>query len=249
MENTSDIGTSPKASTKCVHCLRESDQRTKDHVFPASWYPDNTPSAVQRWTVPSCAQCNGRLGTLEKELFVRLALCADPTKVEASGMSKSALKSLGIGTADLDPKERAHRASLLARVFKGAQLFREESDIPLLPGLGPHPGFPAGDQLRITISDDVLTRVSEKIVRGCEYKLNDARYIERPYRLKIYFVHDKGSEDIRALFNSLPATTLGPGFEIRRGQSPAEEGVNIVLYRITVWGTLTIYAAIDEEDR
>jgi hypothetical protein len=50
-----------------------------------------------------------------------------------------------------------------------------------------------------------------------------------------------------ALFDRLPAKTLGPGFEIRRGQSPPEEGVNIVLDRIVIWGTLKIYATIDDE--
>jgi hypothetical protein len=65
--------------------------------------------------------------------------------------------------------------------------------------------------------------------------------------VNIYFIHDLGAEDLTALFDRLPAKTLGPGFEIRRGQSPPEEGVNIVLYRIVIWGTLKIYATIDDE--
>src|SRR5712664_2404712 len=86
---------------KCVHCFIELNEKTKDHVFPTSWYPDTTPTQVQRWTVPSCARCNGTLGRIERELFVRLALGTDPTKAEASGMSKTALRSLGIGVGDL----------------------------------------------------------------------------------------------------------------------------------------------------
>jgi hypothetical protein len=120
---------------------------------------------------------------------------------------------MGIGVADLEPKEKAHRVALLT----------------------------------ITIADDILRIVSEKIIRGCEYKLNGGAYVEAPLRVKICFVHDKGAEDLTAFLEKIPASSLGPGFEIRRGQAGAEEGVHIVLYRITIWGTLKIYAAIDEQ--
>jgi hypothetical protein len=232
---------------KCVHCLAKLNRPTRDHVFPSSWYPDNTPREVQRWTVPSCTRCNGTLGKIEKEMFVRLALCADPRKAEASGMSKSALKSLGIGVALLDPTEKAHRVALLKKIFAKAKLFKDLGEVPLLPGLGLHGGFPAGGQLAITIHDDILRRASEKIVRRCEYKLNNGAYVDEPLEVKIYFVHDQGSEDLTALFDRLPATRLGPGFEVRRGQSPPEEGIHIVLYRIAIWGTLKIYATIADE--
>jgi hypothetical protein len=64
---------------------------------------------------------------------------------------------------------------------------------------------------------------------------------------KIFFIHDRGSEDLTAFVEKLPATTLGPGFEVRRGQAPREGGVHIVIYRILIWGTLKIYASIDDE--
>jgi hypothetical protein len=245
--NSASVISSPSMTIKCVHCLRELTKKTKDHVFPASWYPDTTPNDVQRWTVPSCSECNGTLGKIEKEMFVRLALCTNPTRAEASGMSKSALRSLGIGVDNLTPKEKAHRIALAKKVFLKVKPLKDRGGIGLLPGLGPHEGFPAGEQLTLTISNATLYSVSEKIIRGCEYKLNNEGYIEKPYRLKIYFVYDKGIEDVTALLDSLPATHLGPGFEVRRGQSPLEEGVQIVLYRVVIWGTLKIYATIDNE--
>ncbi len=125
---------------------------------------------------------------------------------------------------------------------------KEHGEIGLLPGFGPHPGFPAGEQLVLNIPEEVLKSVSEKIVRGCEYRLNGGAYIEQPLHVKIYFVHDRGAEDLTAFLERLPATTLGPGFEVRRGQAPPEEGEHIVLYRITIWGTLKIYASIDNEE-
>jgi hypothetical protein len=232
---------------RCVHCLRELDTETKDHVFPASWYPDNTPADVQRWTVPSCADCNGKLGKLEKELFVRLSLCVDPRKAEASGMSKKALKSFGIGVADLNAREKQHREGLLRKVFTEAKPLRHQ-EIPLLPGAGPHAASPAGDQMTITIPGGVLEDVAEKIVRGCEFKLNSGAYIEQPMKVKIYFVHDERAEDLTAFLDRLPATTVGPGFHVTRGQAPPAEGVHIVLYRIVIWGTWKIYAAVDADE-
>jgi hypothetical protein len=59
---------------RCVHCGNELADETRDHVFPASWYPSTTPPEVQRWTVPSCTKCNGGLGKMERELFIRLAM-------------------------------------------------------------------------------------------------------------------------------------------------------------------------------
>ena len=233
---------------KCVHCLMELNQKTKDHVFPTSWYPDTTPSEVQRWTVPSCARCNGTLGRIEKELFVRLALGADPTRAEASGMSKTALRSLGIGVENLTPEEKSYRTAFARKVLMKVKPLKEHGEIGLLPGFGPHTGFPAGDQLVLNIPEEVLKPVSEKIVRGCEYRLNGGAYIEPPLHVEIYFVHDRGAEDLTAFLERLPVKTLGPGFEVRRGQAPPEEGQHIVLYRITIWGTLKIYASIGNEE-
>src|SRR5580698_10012057 len=87
----------PKSDGRCVHCRLKLQKKTKDHVFPDSWYPASTPGNVQRWTVPSCRQCNKDLGALENEVFVPLAMCIDPRKIAAAGISKRALGSLGVG--------------------------------------------------------------------------------------------------------------------------------------------------------
>ena len=65
----------PKSDGRCIHCRERMVKPTKDHVFPDSWYPMSTSSKVQRWTAPSCGRCNHEFGEMEKELFVRLALC------------------------------------------------------------------------------------------------------------------------------------------------------------------------------
>ena len=131
-----------KPKPRCVHCLEQiTTGQTKDHVFPSSWYPNTTPNKVQRWTVPSCSGCNGTFGELEKELFIRLAICIDPTKAEASGISKDALRSMGIGVQELNPEERAYRTALLNKILGDSVPLKDIGDVPLVPGLEPHAGF------------------------------------------------------------------------------------------------------------
>jgi hypothetical protein len=60
---------------RCVHCLEPLERETADHIIPRSWYSDNTPDRIQRWTVPSCPCCNKKLGAAEKDLMVAMALC------------------------------------------------------------------------------------------------------------------------------------------------------------------------------
>ena len=103
-------------STLCVHCLKnlDKDTKSKDHVFPSSWYTDDTPSNIQRWTVPSCADCNNSFGKLEKDLFVRLAMCIDPKQAKAVGINKKLMRTFGIGpdTTDLTNQEKEIRKKL-----------------------------------------------------------------------------------------------------------------------------------------
>ena len=67
-----------------------------------SWYPETAQQRSQRWTVPSCGTCNNKLGAMEKEVFNRLALCVDPRKAEAAGLSAKAIRSMGIGVEGLN---------------------------------------------------------------------------------------------------------------------------------------------------
>jgi len=226
---------------RCVHCKKPLIKKTKDHVFPKSWYPKNTPAHVQRWTVPSCADCNGEFGAKEKELFIRLALCVDPRRAEASGLSRCALKSLGVQVSGISTEERKHRAALKVKILKDTFPYRPGIDI--LPGLGPHPGFSQDHQVAIAIPEKLLKEVAKKIIRGCEYVLGEKRLIEEPYSLQIYFAHEANIADIRELFERFTGPVyLGPGFEVRRAAAHDEPGT--VLYKIVVWGSWVIYASI-----
>lgn len=231
---------------RCVHCGEESTKTTMDHVFPASWYPSTTPPNLQRWTVPSCATCNGTLGTMEKELFIRLAMCVDPRKAEAAGLSAKAVRSIGIGAEGLSVKERTYREALKQKVLASAQRYQPGTET--FPGLGPHGDFPVGEQWIVTFPADILAAVAKKIVRGSEYVLAK-RIVEQPYDMRVYFAHDQDvPEPLGRAFQCSAAQTahLGPGFRLFR-IVPHDEP-NTAIYKIVVWGTVVIYGAIIPND-
>jgi hypothetical protein len=230
----------PRNYGRCVH-YREG-ATTKDHVFPDSWYPESTPKTVQRWTVPSRRRCNGDLGEAEKKVFVRLALCVNPLKLAATGLSKKAIRSMGIGAKDIDEVEKRKRGALRNEVLKDARPFSEEARPHVLPGLGPHPGAPTGQQIQINISANRLYQVAKKVVRGCEYWFAGGRIVEVPYEIEIFFADQANVPDIVRAFNNFSAHHFGPGFRVRRGA--AREDPWSAIYEVAIWDTLTFYATI-----
>lgn len=227
---------------RCVHCLRQSEFITADHVFPNSWYPDTTPSSVQRWTAPSCPECNRELGQLENDLLIRLVLCIDPKSEAASGLASKALRSLGLDTDELPEKEKAHRDKLRAKIRSELMPYADLADKPgAIPGLGPHEDQSAQWAIRIPWAG--LSIMAEKIARGCEYKLS-GRLVEIPYGIRTFI---SGSDVVPEPYaSSAEFFDFGPGCNIRRVF--ATEDANVVLYWISIWGTLYLDARIDLED-
>jgi hypothetical protein len=227
---------------RCVHCLRPSESVTADHVFPSSWYPDTTPASVQRWTVPACSECNRELGRLEKDLLVRLVLCVNPKSHAVSGLASKALRSLGIEGNELSEPEKSHRRKLRDKIRSELMPHAELVGKPgKIPGLSPPEGSESPWSIPIPWAG--LAIIAEKIVRGCEYKLN-SRFVELPYGMRIFvsstdFVPEPYASASRSY-------ELGPGCNVRR--LFATEDPNVVLYWISIWNTLNFDVKIDLED-
>jgi hypothetical protein len=230
---------------RCVHCCILKGKESKDHVFPTSWYPETTPVNVQRWTVPSCRECNRRLGKIERELFMRLALCVDPRRAEASGLAAKALRSMGVRADGISIVERIHRTALKLKIR--ASMSRVVHGMGTLPGLGVHPGFAEEEQYSIQVPSDQLHSLGEKVIRGCEYVLGGGRFVEAPYSVKIFFVHAGDvPPQVVAMFEGVQArtTNLGPGFIVQR--IAAFDEPNAVMYKIAIWGSLVIYGTVTD---
>ena len=233
---------------RCVHCGKTVTETTKDHVFPDSWYPETTPDDTQRWTVPSCSACNNRLGSIEKKVFSRLALCIDPRKAEAAGLSAKVMRSLGIGIEGLGIEEAEHRRKQKLGLIAAIKPHEPAASASILPGLGSHAGFKDEELPQVRIPADLLNAVADKIVRGCEYSLS-GRIVEKPYGIQIFFVHDHDVPDEfkRALKSSgAKKAHLGPGFSVIR--VAAMDAPEAVVYKITLWGTLAFHAVILPSD-
>jgi hypothetical protein len=209
-------------------------------VFPRSWYPTSTPLEVQRWTVPSCAKCNRELGKIEKELFVRLALCVDPRKAAAAGLSEKAVRSMGVRAEHLTARERKHREALKSKIRKEIKPYQPSTRV--LPGLGPHPGFPGHQLYQVEFAQSSMEAVAKKIVRGCEYILAQERIVEPPYVEQIYFAKGSDVQNVLQIFRPFGTTHLGPGFRVTR--AAAHDDPKSVMYKIDVWDSWTIYAVI-----
>ena len=123
---------------RCVHCLRITGVTEDDHVFPDSWYPDSTPTTVQRWTAPSCPRCNREHGRLENDLFIRLSMCVDSKKMAAAGLAAKAMRAMGFDTEGLSESEQRHREAVRQKI-KSEIVSRESlaGKPGKIPGLGP----------------------------------------------------------------------------------------------------------------
>ncbi len=225
---------------RCIHCLRLTDAITGDHVVPNSWYPDNTPSTVQRSTAPSCLDCNREHGQLEKDLLIRLVLCLDPKSEAVSGLTSKALRSLGLDTERLSENEKVHRDKLRAKLRSELIPYAHVAGKPgQIPGLGPH----EPTQWVVPIPWAGLSIMAEKIARGCEHKLK-GRFLEKPYGIRTAVTDSAVVPELFA--RAAKVYDFGPGCKIRRVF--ATEDPNVVIYWISIWDALCFTVKIDLEE-
>lgn len=226
---------------KCVHCLKEGVELTSDHMFPKAWYPDATPETLERWTFPSCFECNQRFSRIEGDLLNRVALALD-TKHEASqGLADAALRAMD-PTAGRDEKDAAARAArgrkMLGEMFKGEAIPEGQ----IMPGLGERWGRPKAEQLAVNIPRASFDAMTEKIVRGLAYR-EDGQFIEAPYKIQAFIAEDEGAKVAKELLDKAGKEfKREKGLEIRRAVLNGDE--RSALYEITFWQQFKTYASV-----
>lgn len=89
-----------------------------------------------------------------------------------------------------------------------------------------------------------LAIIGEKIARGCEYKVNGKRFVKPPYGVRVRVSQPDVVEP--QFLSHRRVIDFGPGCQILR--IFATEDVNIVQYRIQIWGELCLYVHLDYED-
>ncbi len=224
----------------CVHCqVHPAD--TEDHWFPKSWYPSSTPVDLEKFTFPSCWQCNQRCGQVEDRLHSRLALALDPLAGPALGVADSARRSM---TPKRGRNERDRRARLAHRAHLMRESFSAES-VPahsILPGLGPAGNVPLGQQVAILVSAADLQAFAEKLVRGLTY-LQCGLLISPAYEIAMQLLAPENVEIFTSELDRFgTCVDRGPGIRARVART-ADDPI-IAMYEFTIWERLTMFAYV-----
>ncbi|HEV2617899.1 MAG TPA: hypothetical protein VGU63_14965 [Candidatus Acidoferrales bacterium] len=158
-------------------------------------------------------------------------------------------RGLGIGLSE-EEREKLGSKELKAREQAKKQLLEEMRPLDaaspdevasLFPGLGPW-NTPQR-QFMLTFREQDIRRFSEKMVRGCEFKIA-RRLIEPPYTVGIFFVRENDvTQEIRKMEELAATYDLGSAFRVKR--IAAHDEPLTVYYWIEFWGVVTVRATID----
>jgi hypothetical protein len=225
---------------KCMHCLKDVQERNSDHVFPESWYPDSTPPNLEKWQIPSCIPCNSDYGKLGQDFFVRVGLCLDPMDPASASIVQKALRSLKPAAAR-NPRDASHRLGrgrrILAEAFQGDQI----PDHGVFPGLGNRWDMP-DERTAILVPKESFERITEKIVRGIYY-IDDGVFIEPPYELDFYALPEDGLAPWNDALNKWGTIyAREPAIVVRRVTTHDDRMCG--LFEITFWRQFKTYASV-----
>jgi hypothetical protein len=231
-----------KTPVKCLHCLKTTDDWNWDHVFPESWYPDSTPPNLEKWQVPACRTCNSDYGKLERDLMIRIGLCLDPNDSKSKSIVQKAMRAIDPSCAK-DEKDRAARAAKRAQILREIWHGKEIPVQHVYPGLGNRWNLPVDQQTSVPISAKGIRRINEKIIKGIFY-LEDKRYVERPFKISSWAVHESAAGYVKALLDKFGTEyAREPGILVHRAVAP-EDSMSSV-YFIDIWGQFKMYGSIE----
>jgi hypothetical protein len=110
-----------------------------------------------------------------------------------------------------------------------------------LPGLGERWDRPLEEQLGISIPEDSLPAMTEKIVRGITFREDDA-FIEPDQKIECFLVKDEHVKEVKELLDRhAKKSKREPGLVVRRARSAAGD-----LYEITFWDQFKTYATVSK---
>lgn len=229
---------------KCVHCLKDGIKITADHMLPKSWYPDATPDDLERWTVPSCEECNRFLGKVEDELKGRLALALDAKNPANARLGEKALRKVDpkAGRDERDAAAREAGAKKLASALRrGEQITQSQT----IPGLEERWARPIEQQVAVEIPGDKLETMTKKIVRGLAFRADDA-FIDDSYTIECQLAQGQGLKEFEEQLDKFgDVYRREPALTIRRLVDPQDKKAG--LYEITFWNQFKTYATVSKK--
>lgn len=231
-------------NTRCIHCLKYFEELTSDHVLPKAWYPDDTPSDIERWQVPSCHKCNWEYGKVEEQLLSRLGLHFDPQKGNFTKIANKVARAMNpnYGKSERDCQRRnKQRNCILHDINLVANIDYSESNI--LPGFGANSKDISFQQIPLTVPEKELIKFSNKVTRGVFYLVNNKLYIESDYECTIYFPSENYPIECRQIIHQYGKQyNCGPGINVVI--AVCFDDVQSALLEITIWNLLKFCSEI-----
>jgi hypothetical protein len=226
---------------RCVHCLNYFDEITDDHLFPKSWYPENTSPKTQRITIPSCDKCNKEYGKIEEELKTRMGLATNPENEGSQGILTSVKKSMD-GAKGRNEKDSKIRAFKKAKMAKDLFEVDEKENKGVFPSLDP-PKYNQGEKrAAVPVDAEMIDKFGKKLVKGIIYH-ESKQYVENPYTIKVMVMKESADNPVDKVLEQQGKTyDFGPGLSVRKA------GINDdpigSVFEITIWQQFRLRAFV-----
>jgi len=235
---------------KCTHCLKRLNNanKTRDHIFPKSWFPKNTPPTLSRWTVPCCNICNLKYQMIEDDLFVRWGIGINPEDYSVEGISEKALNNISLESVN-DEKRFRRKLKAIESIIHDFRMYDPQNpQMKTLKGMTPLPGIRS--HLAIRLPRENLYGFSEKVIKGLEYKLRK-KLVTKNRKIITYYVHEKDEEMEKhySIWKQLIATNehninLGPAFMVKYGIDPRNE--DTAIYNVKIWNHIEFWSWVSQ---
>lgn len=230
----------------CTYChLKKATDR--EHVFPASWYPGNTPATVQRLTVPACHSCNSRWQRVEESVGHDLLMICDDKHPDIAGVLERITNGWDAARAK-DPKDAEFRQRRAKGILQSTRWVAARDDSPQVPFIGADGAVVNASPAR-EIDPTSLNALAEKFVRGLYFAEGKGDLALDTGVRAILVPNDSIKavpreppldypESMVRLVNSLPINDrMRPGFLYRWAQASTGS-----LWCFQLWGHITILA-------
>ena len=170
-------------------------------------------------------------------------MCTDSNNLAASGVLEKVVRLYDLSSATNEIDKKRIEANL--KKIVPDLMYTDKMPKGLLKNFGPNDVSDKSLLVNISIPE-LLDPITEKIIRGLEFKLMD-KLINTDRNIKI--IHPPDSTEIisteltqlnNILEESGAKTDRGPGFIVRY----AKDIYGSMLYHITIWGKWEIWAAV-----
>lgn len=226
-----------KRDGECIFC-GASGQVTDEHIFPESWYPDDTPPNVWKWQAPSCYECNHvYYAPKELRVFPFLAMSTNPQMPGAKGIGERAWRAADESSGST-AKDKQARGRLRELMLQRIERIRSQD----VPEGADYLGWRhrVDDILTTNVKAEDLLPVIGKIARGFVYVDTHQRVTDE-YSVKVF----RELSSVPEIFRGMTAhetAQCGPGIVV--------DIVRITPYpptcfmQIRIWDTHVWYAAV-----